>query len=48
MAKNRLAVPETWLQFLVWKDLLEKGWLPTPVFLAGEFHGQRRLAGYIP
>ena len=21
-------------------------WLPTPVFLPGEFHGQRGLAGY--
>ena len=23
-------------------------WLPTPVFLPGEFHGQRSLAGYVP
>ena len=23
-------------------------WLPTPVLLPGEFHGQRRLAGYCP
>ena len=23
-------------------------WLPTPVFLPGEFHGQRKLAGYSP
>ena len=23
-------------------------WLPTPIFLSGEFHGQRRLAGYSP
>ena len=23
-------------------------WLPTPVFLPGEFHGQRSLAGYSP
>ena len=23
-------------------------WQPTPVFLPGEFHGQRRLAGYSP
>ena len=23
-------------------------WLLTPVFLPGEFHGQRRLAGYSP
>ena len=23
-------------------------WQPTPVFLSGKFHGQRRLAGYSP
>ena len=23
-------------------------WLPTPVFMPGEFHGQRRLVGYSP
>ena len=23
-------------------------WLPTPIFLAGEFHGQRSLVGYSP
>ena len=23
-------------------------WQPTPVFLTGEFHGQRSLAGYSP
>ena len=29
---------------------LEKrmAWQPTPVFLPGEFHGQRSLAGYSP
>ena len=27
---------------------LEKGIQPTPVFLPGEFHGQRSLAGYSP
>ena len=30
--------------FLGWR----KEWLPTPVFWLGEFHGQRRLAGYSP
>ena len=25
-----------------------KGWQPTPVFLPGESHGQRRLEGYSP
>ena len=24
------------------------GWLTTPVFLSGEFHGQRSLEGYSP
>ena len=26
----------------------EREWQPTPVFLPGEFHGQRSLAGYSP
>ena len=26
----------------------KREWLPTPVFLPGEFHGQRSLAGYSP
>ena len=26
----------------------EREWLPTLVFLPGEFHGQRRLEGYNP
>ena len=25
-----------------------RAWLPTPVFLPGEFHGQRSLAVYSP
>ena len=25
-----------------------RAWQPTPVFLSGEFHGQRSLAGYSP
>ena len=25
---------------------LRKAWQPTPVFLPGEFHGQKRLEGY--
>ena len=29
-------------------DPLEKGIAPTPVFLPGEFHGQRSLVGYSP
>ena len=30
------------------EDPLEKEWLPTAVWLPGEFHGQRSLAGYSP
>ena len=31
---------ETWVQSLGWESLGEgKGWLPTPVFWPGEFHG---------
>ena len=32
----------------VGKFLWGRTWQPTPVFLAGEFHGQRSLAGYGP
>ena len=39
---------ETWVQSLGQEDLLEKGMQPTPVFLPGEFHGQRSLVGYRP
>ena len=38
---------ETWVQSLGQEDPLEKERLPTPVFLAGEFYGQRSLVGYI-
>ena len=33
---------------LGWEDPLEEGMQPTPVFLPGEFHGQRNLVGYSP
>ena len=33
-----------WYECWSWK----RKWQPTPVFLPGEFHGQRRLGGYIP
>ena len=48
LVKNLPATQETWVRSLSQKDPLEKKWQPTPVFLPGEFHGQRRLAGYIP
>ena len=31
-----------------WEDPLEEEMAPTPVFLPGEAHGQRSLAGYGP
>ena len=27
---------------------MNRAWLPTPVYLPGEFHGQRSLVGYSP
>ena len=32
----------------VGKILWRRAWQPTPVFLPGESHGQRSLAGYSP
>ena len=31
-----------------WEDPLEGAWQSAPVFLPGESHGQRNLAGYSP
>ena len=33
-----------WAGKIPWR----RAWEPTPVFLPGEFHGQRNLAGYSP
>ena len=38
----------TWVWSLVRKVPWSRKWQPTPVFLRGEFHGQRSLAGYNP
>ena len=43
MVKNLPAIHETWVQSLGWKMPWRREWLPTPVFLPGEFHGQRSL-----
>ena len=48
MVENLPAMKETWVWSLGQEDPLEKEWQPTPVFLPGEFHGQRSLAGYSP
>ena len=42
------AMLETPVGSLGWKIPWKREWLPTPVFLPGEFHGQRSLAGYSP
>ena len=35
---------DSWVGKMPWR----RKWQPTPVFLPGEFHGQRSLAGYRP
>ena len=37
-----------WIDPWVWKIPWRRAWQPTPVFLSGEPHGQRSLAGYSP
>ena len=44
--KNSPAMRETWARSLGQGDPLEGAWLPTPVFLPGESHGQRSLEVY--
>ena len=48
LVKNLPALQETQIQSLGWEDPLEKKWLLTPVFLPGESHRQRSVAGYNP
>ena len=48
MIKNLPAMQETQVRVLGWEGPLEKGMETTPVFLPGEFHGQRNLMGYSP
>ena len=46
MAKNLLACWRAgfnpWVRKIPWR----REWLPTPIFLPGESHGQRSLVGY--
>ena len=48
MAKNLISVREIlfdpWVRKISWR----RKWLPTPVFLCGELHGERSLVGYSP
>jgi len=45
MVKHLSAMQETWVQSLGGED---SPWLPTPVPLPGESHGQRSLGDYGP
>ena len=48
MVKIHLPVLESWVQSLGGKIPWRNDWQPSPVFLAGRFHGQRSLVGYSP
>ena len=48
MVKNPSAMRQTWFYSWGGKIFCRKAWKPTPVFLLGEFRGQRSLAGYRP
>ena len=48
MVKNPPAMQELQVQPWVGKISWRRAWQPTPVFLPGESHGQRNLAGYSP
>ena len=44
--KDLPVMQETRVQYLGQKIPWRREWLPTPVFLPGEFYGQRRLTDY--
>ena len=46
--KNLPAMKETQVRSLGQEDALDKRMSTHPVFLPGEFHGQRSLVGYSP
>ena len=51
VVKNPLPMQEMqemWVRSLDGEDPWRRKWQPTPVFLPGEFHGQRSLVGYGP
>ena len=48
MVKNLPAMQKTQVQSLVRKIPWRRKWQPTPVFLPGESHGQKTLAGHSP
>ena len=48
MVKKLPATQETQVQSLGQEDTQRREWLPTPISLPGELHGQRSLVGYSP
>ena len=48
MVKSPPEMQEIRVWSLGWEDPRKREWLPTPVFLPGESHGQRSMAGYSP
>ena len=48
IVKNLPAMQETRVDPLVGKIPWRRQWQSSPIFLPGEFHGQRNLAGYSP
>ena len=47
-SKDCLQCGKPRVRSLGWEFLWRSQWLPTPVFLPGEFHGQRSVVGYSP
>ena len=48
MEKNLPAMQRPWFDPWIGKILWRREWLPTPIFLPGQSHGQRSLVGYSP
>ena len=46
MVKNLSVTQETWVQSLVREIPRRREWQLIPIFLPGEFYGQRSLVGY--
>ena len=46
--KNLPAMQKAQVRSLGREDPWRREWLPTPIFVPGEFHGQRSLVGHSP
>ena len=47
-SKESACSGEDWVRSLGREDFLARKWLPTPVLLPGEFHGQRSWRATVP